>query len=993
MKNKLLHPQKKHLIEHISDDVRTLREDDVELQKTLLTGRAIKDVLGGDTIRSTNDSDTDYFNENTNTLDLNNVIDPSIRYVDVESIDGYLNGPLSGTVNAKNGNAMLHTMVVLPSGALSYDDESDGKYISTDTGDKIYPKSIRQVFYPDDRNDMDAYTRVGTLVNVVNGKPVYSWASWVSLSGRLLRILVVDKGESSAEYENAKRILKNIIPYTIYELHCGGHTINLPPADDCILSTQLAFEQYANTNFKFKKVTGVSTPDPNTAYYKVDPDTNQLVRAFNDSGDEHTQLVAFEPGVEYFTREDVTEWSNIVTYTELVPDATNANNLIRKVYETTLVPGLDAARISNDILSAGFSLSDSGKWYEESNQAILYKFEVVDREDKINGSYYIVDDDTQETVTSSRTWLLDSDAEAIDAIAGFASMIDSHTDQSLPDFIKYGERHFIPTGLPGADLEEAVIDNDGIDAGVIQKGYNETLVISQQASARGVAKLSIGINPNAERELTQEFSLKLYKVNDTVEGYDPSKLVVKFVDVDTRDDAEPSFFKTYYVYNQVASYVLANGTGHIDKFEANVKYYEKVLAPKGKMPVAVCRINGRQRACDFALAGPDEPTSINNTSVSTVGRQGRLWGCLSGTYVLTEDTETPDPNKNYYWVPSDGVSDAPITVTSAELAETTGHITSFNPDYFYYEKASDILPEGKIEAFLDVARNDTIIAVIESGNHISDKKVVIPTLVFYPDPHDSYVREVDVSKHSFTTNKLNTEPIPSNPESTVPSSESLKTAYETIARAMQSKGLAFGNLPTSGNIDSITNPGIYTIKSGTTITDVAHHTNDNPPVFTGGTLIVFSNSAVASPERTLPLEANFTATNIVQLIFGYRTNNLTGEFWWRINDGRNWSRWMRLQRTPVIWDVGGSSTVSADDIAIKLEQGPLTVAFTSGSGEATVNLPDPKYHKGDKMQVEVVNRSVRIKYSSYEYTNSTIKDRMLYPLECDGINWYVITVS
>ena len=103
---------------------------------------------------------------------------------------------------------------------------------------------------------------------------------------------------------------------------------------------------------------------------------------------------------------------------------------------------------------------------------------------------------------------------------------------------------------------------------------------------------------------------------------------------------------------------------------------------------------------------------------------------------------------------------------------------------------------------------------------------------------------------------------------------------------------------------------------------------------------------------------------------------------------------MRLQRTPVIWDVGSSNEVSATDIADKLRQGPLTVAFTSASSNmATVNLPDPKYHKGDKMQVEAVSRPIKIKYSSYEYTNSTIKDRMLYPLECDGTNWYVITVS
>lgn len=1003
MRNKLLHPQKKHLIEHISDDVRTLRKDDVELQKTLLTGRAIKDVLGGDTILSTNASDVDYFSGDA--LDLDKVIDPSIRYVDVESISGYLNGPLAGTVNAKDGSAMLHTMVVLPSGVLSYDDSSDGEYISSDTGDASYPKSIRQIFYPDDKNDMDAYTRTGTFVDVVNGEPVYSWADWVSLSGRLLRILVVDKGETVEEHTRAQAILNNVIPYTIYELHCGGCTINLPSADDCILSTQLAFEQYANTNYKFTVVSGVSTPDPNKAYYTFNSVTNQYERAFNVSGDEHTQLVAFEPGVTYYTRDALVEWSNIVRYTELVPVETNARKLTEKVYETTLVPSLDTSRISNDVLRSGFSITNNGKWYEESNQAVLYKFEVVDREDKLNGSYRIGDTDTEETVVSSRTWILDADAEALDAISGFAEMIDSHTDQTIPDFIKYGERHFKPDGLTGEDREEADNDNLGIDEGVIKCGYNETLVVSQQASSRGVAKLSISINPNSIVDLSSHFNLRLYKVNDTLEGYDPSEIVVKFVKVPTGNGATPNYFKTYYVYNQAASFVLANGTGHISSFADGVEYYEKVLAPKGEMPVAVGRINGTLRACDFAVDADDSVKTIGNVSAATVGRQGRLWKCLTESYVLTKDTNvqddgsylgTPDPNKNYYWVPADGESanNAPTAVSSAELADTTGHITAFSPDYFYYELASDVLPDGKIEVFLDVARNDTLIAVIESDNHIKDKQVIVPTLVFYPDPHDSYVREVDVSKHSFTTRKLQSESTPSGSNDTVPSSESLKTAYETIARAMQSKGLAFGHIPTSGGIDSITSPGIYTVKPGTTITDTAHHTDTNPPVFTGGTLIVFSNSAVASPERVLPLAANYTASNIVQLILGYRTNDLTGEFWWRINNGTSWSPWMRLQRTPVIWDVGSSNEVSAADIADKLRQGPLTVAFTSASSNmATVNLPDPKYHKGDKMQVEAVSRPIKIKYSSYEYTNSTIKDRMLYPLECDGTNWYVITVS
>ena len=232
-------------------------------------------------------------------------------------------------------------------------------------------------------------------------------------------------------------------------------------------------------------------------------------------------------------------------------------------------------------------------------------------------------------------------------------------------------------------------------------------------------------------------------------------------------------------------------------------------------------------------------------------------------------------------------------------------------------------------------------------------------------------------------------------------------AYETIASAMQSKGLAFGHLPSSGSIDNITAPGIYTIKSDTTIQDLAHHTTNSGPVFVGGTLIVFSNEAIASSNRLLPLRNKFTASNIVQLIFGYRTKNYAGEFWWRIshNGSFNGVKWMRLTQTPVIWDVSAENknSVTSAEIESHLGQGPLIVVFSGNPGtDATVTLPDPKYHKNDKMQIETVKRKITIQYTvgstTYKYENTPSDNfgsgnHMLYPLECDGTNWYVITVS
>ena len=79
---------------------------------------------------------------------------------------------------------------------------------------------------------------------------------------------------------------------------------------------------------------------------------------------------------------------------------------------------------------------------------------------------------------------------------------------------------------------------------------------------------------------------------------------------------------------------------------------------------------------------------------------------------------------------------------------------------------------------------------------------------------------------------------------------------------------------------------------------------------------------------------------------------------------------------------------------------PNVVVSGSNSTTVTVNLPDPANYAGFKFQIEAVGCQIKVQYTkgstTYTYQNGTTKDspnRMLYPIECDGNYWYVVTVS
>ena len=921
MRNKLLHPRKTHLIEHISDDARSLRQDDVELQKVLLTGRAIKDLLCGDTVSLNNDSDTSYFSDGN--IDLNNIVDASIRYIpafvyNTTGVVGqhYVNGPLEGTSNEKTCGAMLHTMVVLPDGSLTYE-----------TGEReSNPSSIRQIFYPDDPSDLDGYTRVGTWNSSTEQ---YEWSSWVSLSGRMLRIKVLASTKAAVMY-NEETGYNPLLPYVIYELHLGGIDIRLPSADSCILATSIAFEQYANTNYTFTQVHGEGTesanlenePSSKEKYYTLVG--NQYIRVGNNG-----IITEFEGTEKYYKRDSINQWTNYVTYEEYAKNPDGTVSL--QTYRTTLMPGIDTTRAN----TYDSPLEDNAH-YEEAHQAIQYRYEVINREESLTR---VVDG---ESVVSSRTWILDTAPEAVDALEGFAELLDAHTDLKIDDILKY-------------DLRVDNVIND----------YSKPLVICSSANMQGVAKLKLSIVSHQKSESSDEgdgeseevtvtnlspgFSISVYKFNEYDGDFDPTKLVMKYIPT---QDERPSVYKKYYRYNQISGYYLAgeNHNGFLESFDNGVTYYTKEFEPEDTMPVTVCRVNGSYRAARFLST----EESINSP----------------------------------VYVDHDG---------STHTYEDVGRA----------EFLANYTVDSPLEAFIDVARNDTIMVVITSDAHNDDKGIVSPELEFWPYPHDSFIPKLNINKKSYLPEDLQKESLPCSPEESVPSSEVFTKAYKILASNLQKKGLLFGAVNWNASLDSCKSPGIYSVgasalSSGT----ISGSQHGDKTTFTKGTLFVFSNEVAFTADTLRQSDADAvthdTSAQIVQVIFGYRNQAINesrpiSEIWTRTYVGGYWCPWIRLDRTQSLSTKITSTSVSASKIEELLAAGQAIIVVDSRS-PVTINLPDPAYHKGDKVQIEAINTEVHITYSknsdTYTYTSTTNdKDRMLYPLECDGEYWYVITVT
>ena len=218
-------PIKPVRIEHVADDVKLLKSPDVQQQKTLLSGRALKDF--GSAVKFEADlatHDGKYLTDGK--LDFNLMTDTDIRFIDASQ--GRVNGPSRITADSMDG--IISVTNVLPSGALTYDSVSKVASRSDST------RHIRQIYWPSDINSPGGYTRVGKWDYSVGN---FVWSNWVLMSPESINRVIITNPADPA--------LTSMLPNTIYELHCNGCNITLPDALRFRVGTVLGFEQYPNS--------------------------------------------------------------------------------------------------------------------------------------------------------------------------------------------------------------------------------------------------------------------------------------------------------------------------------------------------------------------------------------------------------------------------------------------------------------------------------------------------------------------------------------------------------------------------------------------------------------------------------------------------------------------------------------------------------------------------------------------------------------------------
>lgn len=902
MRNDSLHPRRKVLVEHISDDIRAARQRPSTIKaKTLVTGRAIADVLSSDVFSFDVETDKKYFTDGKVDFDL--CTDACIRFVDEDS---YSNGPQS--VSYKG---FIHVAAVLPSGTISYDEEN----FLDRNGD---PVAIRQIFYPNDRQDFDAYTRVGNW-NSKEGE--FDWSGWVSLSSRMIRVLVT---EDSINNQATNPIRPGALrTNVIYELHCGGQIILLPEADIYPTASKIYFEQYSNGEAVYTEVNTDSnpTPSPNVRYW-TDKTVGSVVRKV--LAETTGYITEFESGKKYYVQSAPSAWINIVRYTEKVVDP-STGEVKDEVYETQLIPSLDTIRTSDNSIS-------SGAWFYDNEQACTFNFEIVDRESPV------VYSDGSSEKTSSHTWMLDVDAEAVTAMSDMAELLDSHTDRMMTDIVQYEARTFKGNGGnfegdTGSDYYKYITNNDG------------TLVVSRPATMCGYVKFILNWDNTRINHLTTAFKIQIYVYNEYSSSFESQK-VFSYVPA---TEITPNIYKKYYILNSTTGkYELAGENGFLSSFESGKQYYTRQVI------------------------------------------QGTDFDKLIGKFTFDLDGKPKEYNAEFF---------------SSESG-TDG----------FKRGASIFQNQSSITGYIKANRNDTIMVVVSSGNHVADRSIVVPYVEFYPDPHDSYIIKPNINKTAVTNKELNKLSKPENPEDMVAGATALVRGFELLASTLQKKGLLYGAVPTGNGFDANTalETGIYTVNAaGSNLPAASGATNAN--------LIVMDSDAYAkttllptSEDPTTENEAVSTFKRLTQILIS-NGNGASGvvddsesypRMWIRIGSktpsdaSASWGEWVPVQPGPTVF----SSSADVHDTTMKeyLRSGsPVVVVSGSDSIVRTVTLPPPDNYAGTKFQIEAVGCQIKIEYTTksgtkYTYTNSSTKaapSRMLYPVECDGTNWYVVTVS
>lgn len=217
-------PIKPVRIEHVADDVKLLKKSDVQQQRTLLTGRALKDLGSAVAFEFTGAGEYDAKYLTAGKIDFNKLVDSDIRFLayDDDSVNGpsgLTSGSLAGIISITN---------VLPSGALTWDSSLAASRIG-------HVQHIRQIYWPADVENPGGYTRVGKWNDRTSS---WDWSNWAIMSPETVnRIIITDKTAAA---------LSNLLPNSVYQLNCDGCDIVLPSALSMKVGTVIGFEQYPN---------------------------------------------------------------------------------------------------------------------------------------------------------------------------------------------------------------------------------------------------------------------------------------------------------------------------------------------------------------------------------------------------------------------------------------------------------------------------------------------------------------------------------------------------------------------------------------------------------------------------------------------------------------------------------------------------------------------------------------------------------------------------
>jgi hypothetical protein len=139
---------------------------------------------------------------------------------------------------------------------------------------------------------------------------------------------------------------------------------------------------------------------------------------------------------------------------------------------------------------------------------------------------------------------------------------------------------------------------------------------------------------------------------------------------------------------------------------------------------------------------------------------------------------------------------------------------------------ADLVRYGLFEGYIRANRNTTLVIVIDSNNHLLDKTVIIPSVTFEPNPHDSYIEKSNINSTALTSAELEALAKKGRPSEMVTSADIVAKIYTDIVSKLQKKGMFFGPrpIPTTAekdgsitrvvaNFNAAIEPGIYTINA------------------------------------------------------------------------------------------------------------------------------------------------------------------------------------